>query len=151
MVIRIARGNLEGIRAHANAAYPEECCGLLIALPGTRDVVDSVKMRNAFSGPRGDRYHIDPLELFRVDREAARRGLAIAGVYHSHPDHPATLSQFDLEHAFPWYFYVVVSVLNGEASETRSWLPDPDRRTVSEEPMEVREGEPETLGASQPA
>ena len=30
-------------------------------------------MRNAFSGPKHDRYDIDPLELFRADR-AARRG-----------------------------------------------------------------------------
>ena len=82
-------------------------------------------MRNAFSGPKHDRYHIDPLELFKADREAANRGLAIAGIYHSHPDYPATLSKFDLEHSFPWYSYVVVSVPKGEAGDTRSWLPQP--------------------------
>ncbi len=146
MVIRILRGTLEEIHAHARSAYPEECCGLLIAATGSKDVVDSVKMRNAFSGPKHDRYHIDPLELFRADREAARRGHIIAGIYHSHPDYPATLSKFDVEHSFPWYSYVVVSVPKGEAGDTRSWLPNQERNSATEEQIEIHDGEHEARG-----
>jgi proteasome lid subunit RPN8/RPN11 len=134
----MARRTFEDIQAHAKSTYPEECCGLLIANPGGKDVVDSVKMRNAFSGPKHDRYHIDPLELFKADRAAAKRGLTIAGIYHSHPDYPATLSKFDIEHSFPWYSYVVVSVPKGEAGDTRSWGPSQDKATVSEEEIEIR-------------
>ncbi len=147
MVIRIDRRTLDEIQAHARSTYPDECCGLLIANSGSKDVVDTLKMRNAFSGPKHDRYHIDPLELFKADREAAKRGLAIAGIYHSHPDYPATLSKFDLEHSFPWYSYVVVSVPKGEAGDTRSWLPNQDRNSVAEERIEIRDGAQEGGGA----
>jgi len=139
-VIRIGRGTLEDIHAHAESAYPEECCGLLIASSGSKDITGAVKMRNAFTGPKHDRYHIDPLELFKADREAAHKGQAIAGIYHSHPDYPATLSKFDLEHSFPWYSYVVVSVPKGAAGDTRSWLPNEERSKVAEEDIEILDG-----------
>lgn len=148
MAIRIGRRTLADIHAHAESTYPEECCGLLIAGTGSKEVIDCVKMRNAFSGPKRDRYHIDPLELFKADREAARKGLTIAGIYHSHPDYPATLSKFDLEHSFPWYSYVVVSVPKGEAGDTRSWLPNEGRDSVTEEEIEIHEGRPEDKGVS---
>ncbi|MDG6978271.1 MAG: M67 family metallopeptidase [Nitrososphaerota archaeon] len=144
MVIRIGRRTLEDIFAHAASAYPEECCGVLIAGSGSKDVVGSVKMRNAFSGPRHDRYNIDPMELFRAGRDAAGRGLAIAGVYHSHPDHPATLSTFDIEHSFPWYSYLVVSVPGGRPGDARSWVAGRDRRSAAEEEIEIRDGEAQT-------
>ena len=145
MVIKIGRGTFEKVQAHAESTYPEECCGLLIAKE-SKNVVDAVMMRNAFSGPKHDRYHIDPLELFKADREAARNGLTIAGIYHSHPDYPATLSKFDLEHSFPWYSYVVVSVPKGEAKDTRSWLPNAEHTDVTEEPIEVVDGAAEEAG-----
>jgi len=151
VVIRLGRRTLEDIHAHAESTYPEECCGLLIASSGSKDVVDSIKMRNAFSGPKHDRYHIDPLELFKADREAARKGLTITGIYHSHPDYPATLSKFDVEHSFPWYSYVVVSVPKGEAGDTRSWLPNEDHSSVAEEAIEIRDGIVEDTGVGQKA
>lgn len=141
MVMRIGRRTLQDILAHAESAYPEECCGVLIAGSGSKDVVGSVKMRNAFSGPRHDRYNIDPMDLYRADRDAANRGLTITGIYHSHPDHPATLSEFDIEHSFPWYSYLVVSVPKGQVGDTRSWVPGKDRRSVAEEQIEIRDGE----------
>jgi proteasome lid subunit RPN8/RPN11 len=110
---------------------------LLIAGTSAKEVVHSVKMRNAFTGPKHDRYHIDPLDLFKADRDAARNGLTIAGVYHSHPDYPATLSRFDLEHSFPWYSYLVVSVPKGAAGDTKSWLPNEERSSVAEETIEI--------------
>ena len=41
----------------------------------------------------------------------ATRGLDLLGFYHSHPDHPAQPSQFDLDHAWPSFSYVIVSVM----------------------------------------
>ena len=148
MVIRLGRRILDDIHRHAESTYPEECCGLLIASSGSKNVVDSVKMRNAFTGPKHDRYHIDPLELFKADREAARKGLTIAGIYHSHPDYPATLSKFDLEHSFPFYSYIVVSVPKGAAGDTRSWIPNQERNSVAEEPIEISDRTPAEKGAS---
>ncbi len=129
---------LDGIDAHARAAYPEECCGLLIAI-GEKKVVDHIRMKNEYSGSKHDRYSIDPIELYRADREASRRGLAVAGIYHSHPDYPATLSSYDLDHGFPWYSYLVVSIEKGGTKEHRSWTPKEGRGGATEEPIEVLE------------
>jgi len=139
MTTRVAKRVLDEIRAHAESTYPEECCGLLVA-DGGGTVMDSVRVANAYPGPKHDRYDIRPLDLFRADRAVSQRGLSIAGVYHSHPDYPATLSRFDLEHSFPWYCYVVVSVPRGRAGETRSWAPEEDRGSASEHAIEVVEG-----------
>lgn len=138
MTIRIVKNVLNDIRVHAEATYPEECCGLLIA-DGSRKISESMRMTNVFGGPKHDRYDIDPLELFRADRSISQRGLEIAGIYHSHPDYPATLSKFDLEHSFAWYSYVVISVPQGHAGDTRSWIPSEDHKLVTEEKLEVVE------------
>ena len=102
-------------------------------------MVDCVRMKNEYSGPKHDRYHIDPLELYRADRAASQRGLVVAGIYHSHPDYPAVLSRFDLDHAFPWYSYLVVSVGSGGTNERKSWTPNERRSGAAEEPIEVVE------------
>jgi proteasome lid subunit RPN8/RPN11 len=138
MSIKILKSVFEQIMTHAEETYPEECCGLLIA-PGNgeKKVIESVRMTNAYTGPKNDRYHINPLELFKADRAVAQKGLSITGIYHSHPDYPAKLSAYDLEHSFPWYSYVVVSVPKGKAGDVKSWVPDDRRTATSEETVEV--------------
>jgi len=136
MTIWIAKKVLDEIRAHAEATYPEECCGLLIA-DGSKKVSESIRMKNAYAGQKHDRYDIDPLELFKTDRSISQRGLGIAAIYHSHPDYPATLSKFDLDHSFSWYSYVVISVPGGHAGDTRSWAPSDDHKSASEERIEI--------------
>ena len=136
MTISIARRVLDEIHAHAESTYPEECCGLLIS-DKSRRVTQSVRMKNAYDGSKHDRYSIDPLEMFKADRASAEMGLIIAGIYHSHPDYPATLSKFDMEHSFSWYSYVVVSVPQGKAGDTKAWIPREDRAAATEEAVEV--------------
>jgi len=138
MTIWIAKKAFDDIRAHAEATYPEECCGLLIA-NGNKRVSDSIRMKNVYGGPKHDRYDIDSLELFKADRAISQRGLEITAIYHSHPDYHATLSQFDLEHSFSWYSYVIISVPKGRADDTRSWIPADDHKSVSEERIEIVE------------
>ena len=138
MVITITRKVVDEIRLHAEASYPEECCGLLIA-DGKKHITESLRVKNVFDGPRNNRYHINPLDLYRADRETAQRGMTIAGIYHSHPDYPAVLSRFDLDHSFPWYSYIVVSVANGKASDTKSWVPKEDHTVAAEEKIELVE------------
>ena len=67
------------------------------------------------------------------EQYAEKNGLAVAGFYHSHPDHPAVPSGYDLEHAWPLYSYVVVAVKGGVAGELRSWEMEPDRSRFEEE------------------
>lgn len=102
-----------------------------------KHVIGSIRMKNAYEGPKNDRYNIDPLELFRADRASAQKGLTIAGIYHSHPDYPATLSKFDTDHSFPWYSYIVISVPRGKAQDTKAWVPQEDRKSAVEEAIEI--------------
>jgi proteasome lid subunit RPN8/RPN11 len=138
MTTRIAKQVLDEIHAHAESTYPEECCGFLVA-DGDNRIIESIRMTNAFAGSKHDRYDIDPLELFKADRAVSQRGLRIVGVYHSHPDYPASLSAFDLQHSFPWYSYVIVSVPKGRAGDTKSWTPNEDHTSATEDRIEVDE------------
>ncbi len=136
------------IERHAEREYPRECCGLLVGrIEGggrTRVVRAALPVENAFA-EEGERHHrmaIAPLDYARAERLYAAEGLGVVGNYHSHPDHPAVPSQFDLEHLAPWptMSYVVVSVSGGKAVDLRSWELEPDRSRFSEEAVEYAEG-----------
>ena len=86
------------IRRLAEAAYPHEGCGVLI---GGHDA-DTVRVQEATSGRNlwterlADRYDLDPADILAADVCARARGLDVVGFWHSHPDHPAWPSQFEL-------------------------------------------------------
>ena len=126
---------------HAEREYPRECCGLLVGRivdeGRTRIIHATHPVQNVFSD-EGEHYHrmaIEPLEYARAERRYAAEGLGVVGNYHSHPDHPAVPSQYDLEHLAPWptMSYVVVSVREGKAVDLRSWELLPDRSRFDEE------------------
>jgi proteasome lid subunit RPN8/RPN11 len=126
------------IRHHAASAYPYECCGALI---GTRigqvsDVVDVRQLVNVTSeGPRR-RFLVSAEDYRACETYAARVGAELLGFYHSHPDHPAEPSQYDLDHAWPNFSYVIISVRAGAAGDLRSWRLRPDRSGFVEETRE---------------
>ena len=147
-MIRLGAGLYEEIVRHADAQYPRECCGLLVGriVDGGRTRVVEVTwpVENTFED-EGEHYHrmsIDPLDYARAERTHAPRGLGVVGNYHSHPDHPAVPSRFDLEHLAPWptMSYIVVSVLKGKAADVRSWELEPDRSRFNEEGL-TKEGQ----------
>lgn len=142
-MIKLSDRLVSEITRHAEAAYPHECCGLLVGRieegGRTRVVVETYPVENTFDeGERHHRMSIEPLEYARAERLYAKRGLGVVGNYHSHPDHPAVPSQFDLEHLAPWptMSYVVVSVRAGKAVEVRSWELANDRSRFEEEALE---------------
>ena len=139
MTLKISSELLDGIRSHGRSTYPEECCGLLLGeAEGTaKSVRDLRAMRNTREDSPKNRYLIDPRELLDAEREARARKLDIVGVYHSHPDHPARPSEFDREHAFPWYSYIVVRVAVGEPGELTSWVLRDDRSAFDAEEIEI--------------
>jgi proteasome lid subunit RPN8/RPN11 len=124
---------------HALAEYPRECCGVLL---GTRDaqnrqVSQVVPCRNAHATPH-TRYAIDPAELISIQRRAREQQLEIIGFYHSHPDHPPTFSETDLEEAnWAGCSYVIISIDDRQVSAVRCYLLriEGDRRTFVEEPL----------------
>jgi proteasome lid subunit RPN8/RPN11 len=125
--------DLESIRRHAEETYPHECCGLLL---GTLDATLDPPARlarlvealdNEREESRHNRFLITPETMLRADRSARARGLEILGFYHSHPDAPAEPSEYDREHAWPFYSYIIVSVVQGQAGDLRSWRLTEDR------------------------
>ena len=139
-MIKLCDRLIAEIRRHAEGTYPHECCGLLVGRiedgGRTRLVFETYPVENTFEeGERHHRMSIEPLDYARAERLYAKRGLGVVGNYHSHPDHPAVPSQFDLEHLAPWptMSYVVVSVPGGKAADIRSWELEADRSRFREE------------------
>jgi proteasome lid subunit RPN8/RPN11 len=93
--------------------------------------------REAEAAPR--RFLITAEDYRAIEAAARARSLDMIGFYHSHPDHPAHPSDYDREHAFPWYSYVIVSVRDGRAAETTSWILDDDRAAFAPEPLSTEE------------
>lgn len=124
MTLRIANEVMAELRQHLESGYPNEACGALIgrATEASREVLEFRPMRNTITDRPWDRYALDPLEQLQVQKDADARGLEIIGFAHSHPDHPARPSQFDQDHAWTFYSYIVASVQKGNLTEVRSWL-----------------------------
>jgi proteasome lid subunit RPN8/RPN11 len=104
-----------------------------------RYITEIVPMANSYQGDRRVRYSIDPMEYYRAEMRAAEMKMRIFGVYHSHPDVLARPSAFDLEHFFPWYSYLIVSVVGGSVAEYRAWKLDESGGApkASEESLEI--------------
>jgi proteasome lid subunit RPN8/RPN11 len=119
------------IKTAGEAAYPDECCGILIGgidSDGAKTVKRTEPVNN--SREEGEKYHrflITPEDVFRAERTARAAGLELIGFYHSHPDHPAYPSEYDRDNALPFYSYVIVSVEKGRAKELASWELTADR------------------------
>jgi proteasome lid subunit RPN8/RPN11 len=136
VIIRTAL--VAAIRKAGEETFPEECCGLLIGVDGEpRAIQETLAMDNVFPGPRTNRYTIDPMKLAKADQDAEARHLQLIGFYHSHPDHPAVPSDYDREHAWPWYTFIITRVASGKAMEMRAWRLSSDRKVFNEEPIKV--------------
>jgi len=124
-VLRLTRSIYNAIRAHGEETYPYECCGALIGKPTPEgwQVEAAVRAGNTRTDSAHNRYSIAPVELVRIEREARKQGLGIAGFYHSHPDHHAHWSLTDLSEAH-WLgcCYVITSVAQGKATVTNSFV-----------------------------
>jgi proteasome lid subunit RPN8/RPN11 len=124
-VLRLPQAIYESLRAHGEETYPHECCGALLGKPAENGwaIVLAVRAGNTRTDSAHNRYHIAPVELVKIQREARTRGLEIAGFYHSHPDHPAQWSPTDFAEAH-WLgcSYVITEVAQGKAAVTNSFL-----------------------------
>jgi proteasome lid subunit RPN8/RPN11 len=123
-MVKIGAREYGEIRKHGEETYPHECCGVLLGqMDGdVRTVTSTARCGNTRTDSPQNRYHIDPKELVRIQREARGREEDIVGFYHSHPDHPAQWSKTDLEEAH-WIgcSYVITRVAAGKADVTNSF------------------------------
>jgi proteasome lid subunit RPN8/RPN11 len=113
----------------ATAAYPEECCGVLIGRENgeSKQVIYILETDNIHSDNKTRRFMIGPDDVKRAERIAREKNAGIIGFYHSHPDHAAVPSEHDREFAWPWYIYIIVSVFNGKPSSVQGWRLRDDR------------------------
>jgi proteasome lid subunit RPN8/RPN11 len=123
------------IREHGRTAFPHECCGALLGRDG--EVAEAFALPNTTEeGPRR-RFLVRPGDYRAAETRARETGLDLLGFYHSHPDHPARPSQYDLDHAWPSFSYVIVSVMAGEDQRLTSWRLKDDRSAFDEESVQI--------------
>ncbi|MCL2078007.1 MAG: M67 family metallopeptidase [Oscillospiraceae bacterium] len=126
------------IKAEGEKAYPNECCGVIYGnYDDCKKAVSIEPIINASED--GEQYHrflITPENMLKAELKAREQKLDIIGFYHSHPDHPAAPSEYDKEHALPFYSYVIVSVIKGRAEDFTSWELSDDRENFNSEEIE---------------
>jgi proteasome lid subunit RPN8/RPN11 len=143
----------EKIRAHGAETYPHECCGALLGrdstmVAGTNPEKEALNLEREILGlfplinrrddsPR-NRFSVTAEDVRSAEKAAQEQNLEVVGWYHSHPDHPAKPSQYDRDHAWPWYSYIIVSVQGGAPQDMTSWRLNDDRKEFSPEGIEIR-------------
>lgn len=136
MAIRVKKEHLDQIRQHGERTYPHECCGFLLGVieDGVNVLRETYAAENEREDSRHNRYLITPQQYKRADAYARERKLGIVGYYHSHPDHPAAPSGYDLDHScWPGESYIIVSIVHGKASALNSFTKPDYTRFEQEE------------------
>ncbi|PYR29409.1 MAG: hypothetical protein DMF92_11935 [Acidobacteria bacterium] len=118
------------IRRHGEETYPHECCGALVGR-GNRVEATVALPNTTEEGPRR-RFLVRPSDYRLAEQRGRELGGELLGFYHSHPDHPARPSQYDLDHAWPTFAYVIVSVASGQAGDITVWWLKDDRSIFEE-------------------
>ena len=141
MAIKVNSEQLDKIRKHGEKTYPDECCGFLLgAREGATNVLGEVyPAENERQESRETRYLITPEQSKRADDYARSRGIGVIGYYHSHPDHPAAPSAYDLDHScWPGESYIIVAVEQGKAAALNSFT-KPDYTSFEQEEILIEE------------
>ena len=138
-MIHLHKQHLQVIYSHAEATYPEECCGILLGYfnDGKKTVVEIIPTENAWEPDiaadfpddnpeysKRRRYAIAPQILLQIQKQAREKNLDIISFFHSHPDYPAIPSEFDRLCAWQEYSYIIVAVQNGKYTNINSWCLD---------------------------
>ena len=123
--LKLGQGIAEAIRRHGRSTYPDECCGALI---GTGETVQhATPLPNTTEEGARRRFLVRPADYKQAESDAKRFKGELLGFYHSHPDAPSKPSQYDLEHAWPFFWYVIVSVEQGVPNQMTVWRLVDDR------------------------
>jgi proteasome lid subunit RPN8/RPN11 len=125
--LNLDAGIAQAIRRHGEETYPHECCGALVGRNNSAAAIVALP-NTTEEGPRR-RFLVRPSDYRLAEQRAGELGAELLGFYHSHPDHPARPSQYDLDHAWPTFAYVIVSVAAGAAADMTVWWLKDDRTT----------------------
>ncbi|MBI1367245.1 MAG: hypothetical protein GC162_01180 [Planctomycetes bacterium] len=133
----------QAIRSHGERAFPHECCGFLLGkvVEGVYRVARVMPAANSRGEEeKHNRFTITPEASYLAEKAARKEKLDIIGHYHSHPNHPARPSQYDLDHAtWPGSAFAIVSVMKGRAELMTSWLLAADRSRFDPQAIEIEQ------------
>jgi proteasome lid subunit RPN8/RPN11 len=150
-ILQLTQDLSNKIGQHGAETYPHECCGALLgrdldvpnakspdgaALP-SREVTALFPLINRRDDSPRNRFQVTSEDVRDAEKAAREKGIDVVGWYHSHPDHPAEPSQFDRDHAWPWYSYIIVSVANGRPEKMTSWRLADDRTQFTPENLQI--------------
>ena len=138
-IINITEDIIKQFEKHGEKEYPHECCGFILGSFIDKESmgVDYIPAPNIKEENRERRFLIDPMAYQKAEDESDERGLSIISIVHSHPDHPDKPSEFDREHAWPGFSYIIISIQDGNAVSFRSWQLNADRKFFIEENIKI--------------
>ncbi len=138
-MIVLTNMQMSKILSHAERAYPNECCGLLVGERRAGDVFIREVHRSANMAPTpANQFEIDPQLRFDLERRVREETLDLVGVYHSHPDGDAAPSQTDIQRAWESsLFWLITAVKNGSAVTTTAHLVVGSVMRFKEIPMKI--------------
>lgn len=131
-ILQLGIFHYEKIEQTAVKRYPGECCGILFGktdeLRDNFTVMEIAEAPNTIPGEHsGAFYNIDPLTLYRYEKEYGAKGLEVIGFFHSHPDKPACLSDEDDRAMLPGMIYLITSSSLNRLMDIRAFIkPEPD-------------------------
>ena len=131
-MLRIPKDIHDDLIAHAREGFPLEVCGIL---GGTGESVSALyRMTNTDAS--NEHFTMEPREQFAVVKDLRGKGLAMLGVYHSHPETPARPSEEDIRLAYtPGVSSVIISLADPRQPVVKSYKIDQGR--VDQEEIEV--------------
>ena len=124
---------------HGEQDYPFECCGFILGHFKNEKAVgiEYIAVPNTKEENKERRFLIDPMAYQRAEDLADEKGLSIISIVHSHPNHPDRPSEFDRNHAWPGFSYIIMSIKKGASAGYRSWTLNQDRTKFIKEKITI--------------
>jgi len=137
--LKIREELMKRIHTHGVETYPHECCGALLGRDGdgSREVADLMPLENRRDDSPRNRFEVTPEDVRLAEKTAREKRLELIGWYHSHPDAPARPSEYDRDHAWPRYSYILVSGETGVPRGAPSWRLRDDRAAYDSEEIKT--------------
>jgi len=133
---------IDEFETHGEQEFPHECCGFILGKftsEGEGEALEYIPATNTKEENKERRFLIDPMAYQNAEDRADEQGLSVISIVHSHPDHPDKPSEFDREHAWPGFSYIIIAVHEGRAVSFKSWQLSQDRSHFNEEYVTIKE------------
>lgn len=122
-MIQLSQDVIQKMKEHAIRDYPNECCGFFFgSVTDEGKWIDrSIQVKNNKKGDQRRRFEIAAEDYMQGEAYSEQFNTVFAGIYHSHPNHPAIPSEHDRKQAMPFFSYIIISVTDMQVNEVRSW------------------------------